>query len=63
MPRTDAPTEAEQDTIDRDNFLDDRHAQQATGILRWKVGVETPLLLRSNPAAIKLCQSILDGTA
>eukprot|EP00966_Prymnesium_polylepis_P006549 150260-Prymnesium_polylepis.1 len=32
MPRTDAPTEAEQDTIDRDNVHDDRHAQQAIGI-------------------------------
>ena len=30
--------------------------------LRWKVGYELPIFVRSNSAAVQLCQSILDGT-
>eukprot|EP00966_Prymnesium_polylepis_P096782 2242203-Prymnesium_polylepis.1 len=63
MRRTPAPTDNEQQSIEAECHRVGRDSPSPVGALRWKVGIDLPTLLPSNPAAVELCQSILDGTA
>eukprot|EP00966_Prymnesium_polylepis_P082255 1905017-Prymnesium_polylepis.1 len=63
MRRTVATTRDEQRTIEAGHDRDAGRSPPLLRDLRWKSGLETPTLLSSNPAAVELCQSILDGTA
>ena len=47
--------------MDADEKHDCPEVQQPGGTLTWKRGIEVPMLLVSNPAAVKLCQAIIDG--
>lgn len=63
MRRTVALTDSEQTSIEAECERDGAGSPRLVTDTRWKIGLETPTLLQSNPAAVELCQSILDGTA
>ena len=63
MPRTDAPTCDELRSPYSADAVYFAISEAPFRSLLWKRGVEVPPLLPANPAAVLLCQSILDGTA
>ena len=63
MPRTDAPNCDELPSPCSADAADFAISEAPFRSLLWKRGVEVPPLLPANPAAVLLCQSILDGTA
>eukprot|EP00966_Prymnesium_polylepis_P205597 4764486-Prymnesium_polylepis.1 len=63
MRRTGGPTSKQRLAIEAECDHAGPDSPSPVPSLRWKVGLETPLLVSSIPAAVELCRSILDGTA
>ena len=62
LSRTTAPTFEESDASAAERERNGPDPSGPVPTLRGTVGYELPIFVRSNSAAVQLCQSILDGT-